>query len=430
MISFSPPFTLEQFLVSREKLQHSAQIEKEDMMLVLQPEDQTAAELYAFFKQLPTEQQKQDIQAVFQDQLSELWQVSAFAQRQKENKEQFLQRQLKEYQPTMIFHRLTGRLLWILNEKDYLTVLTSRLFPLFSHQELEKIQHARIAIFGMSTGSWIAAQLVELGVGQVIGCDPDQWSTSNLSRAWGATIWDVGMGKPQHVGNLLVGINPYLRCRFQNEMVSDEQVKQIIEDSDVVVEMTDGRSKSLIREVATEINTRTGRNIQVVMGNNFGSQSSVFVDSQNASPFFKNLTDQQKAAFKDPQTSLKEKVDIIVNIVGKHNLSPRAMTNLILLTLGKQSYIAQHGANAASAGAGAVFAITQILAGAQPAADSQLNLPKLLGIAPVAQIQSDTQLLEELKLEFPEFQEFPTLLDAVKAFTQKLFQQQYDWKYE
>lgn len=125
--------------------------------------------------------------------------------------------------------------------REYLNILLeyfARSGGILSKKLLDKC----IAIFGCgSGGSYLAEQLVRSGVGKLILCDMDEVKAHNLCRS-GFEIAHLGMPKVYALARKLRNINPAVELTLINQSLMKlpfPQMKELIENSDVVVAGTD-----------------------------------------------------------------------------------------------------------------------------------------------------------------------------------------------
>lgn len=111
----------------------------------------------------------------------------------------------------------------------------------------QTLSDLRIAIVGCGgTGSAVAEQLVRLGVRYVILIDPDELSSSNVTRVYGSTASDIGQPKVTVLARHLTRIAPEARCETIQSMITLESVVRRLLPSDVVFGCTDDNAGRLV----------------------------------------------------------------------------------------------------------------------------------------------------------------------------------------
>ncbi len=105
----------------------------------------------------------------------------------------------------------------------------------------------RIGVVGCGgTGSVIAEQLVRLGVRNIILVDPDELSSSNVTRVYGSTFSDVGQSKVKVLAHHLSRIAPEIRCEVVQSMLTLEPTARHLIGCDVVFGCTDDNAGRLV----------------------------------------------------------------------------------------------------------------------------------------------------------------------------------------
>lgn len=87
--------------------------------------------------------------------------------------------------------------------------LIERSLPLLTEEGAEKLNNARIAVFGVGgVGSWCAEALVRCGIGSITVIDGDTVSETNRNRQLIALCSTLGQSKSDVCAQRLVDINP------------------------------------------------------------------------------------------------------------------------------------------------------------------------------------------------------------------------------
>jgi molybdopterin/thiamine biosynthesis adenylyltransferase len=96
------------------------------------------------------------------------------------------------------------------------------------------------------TGSAVAEQTARLGVRKFVLCDPDQLSTSNVTRVYGSSPVDVGKDKVEMLAAHLLRIAPETQCRVTKSMITSETTARMFSSCDVVFGCTDDNAGRLV----------------------------------------------------------------------------------------------------------------------------------------------------------------------------------------
>jgi molybdopterin/thiamine biosynthesis adenylyltransferase len=105
--------------------------------------------------------------------------------------------------------------------------------------------HVGIAGCG-GTGSAVAEQLVRLGVRQITLVDPDDLSSSNVTRVYGSTLADVGRPKVDILGAHLSRIDPDVNVETFRGAITQEQIARSLVACDVLFGCTDDNGGRLV----------------------------------------------------------------------------------------------------------------------------------------------------------------------------------------
>ena len=98
----------------------------------------------------------------------------------------------------------------------------------------------KVAIAGAGgLGGPVAYILARLGVGEIRLADADKFEASNLNRQFGAYIDTIGKYKAEAISEELKRINPYLKVRFWNEFIDENNVDEFLDKTDVVIDAID-----------------------------------------------------------------------------------------------------------------------------------------------------------------------------------------------
>lgn len=116
----------------------------------------------------------------------------------------------------------------------------SRTELLIGKQGIEKLQKAKIAIFGIGgVGSYVVEGLARAGIGSFILVDNDTVDITNINRQIIATQKTIGMPKVEVAKQRILEINPNAKVEIYQEFFMSES-KGIIDDSiDYILDAVD-----------------------------------------------------------------------------------------------------------------------------------------------------------------------------------------------
>ncbi len=119
---------------------------------------------------------------------------------------------------------------------------------LLGEAAVEKLRHARVALFGVGgVGSYTAEALARSGVGSILLVDSDTVSISNINRQLCALHSTIGQFKVDVVAERLLDINPELEIQTRRDFVLPDNIDTFdFESFDYVVDAIDTVSAKLV----------------------------------------------------------------------------------------------------------------------------------------------------------------------------------------
>lgn len=123
----------------------------------------------------------------------------------------------------------------------------SRTERFFGSRGMEKLQNARVAVFGVGgVGGYVVEALARSGVGAIDVIDSDCVSLSNINRQIIATVDNVGMPKVEAAKKRILSINPHCIVTTHNVFYLPETETQFdFSQYDYVVDAVDTVSAKL-----------------------------------------------------------------------------------------------------------------------------------------------------------------------------------------
>ncbi|WP_186647764.1 HesA/MoeB/ThiF family protein [Fluviispira vulneris] len=134
-----------------------------------------------------------------------------------------------------------------LNEAEYYSEMTKKNIGVYSHKEQEMLANSKVIIFGLGgVGGMEAILCARAGIGSLSGVDPDTFEISNINRQMLAFCSTIDVAKSISTEKYLKDINPYLKSRFYQVKVTEENVDDLIKGHDVVLEALDDMPSRII----------------------------------------------------------------------------------------------------------------------------------------------------------------------------------------
>ena len=303
----------------------------------------------------------------------------------------------------------------LLREEDFDTVFYSRTYPVISFEDRKVLSSKTILFLGCSTNSPVATALLQQGLKKFILVDPDIIELSNTNRITGAGVEELGKKKAKHLSDYLKNIHPYIETTVHMERLTDTQLEEAIQQSDLVIEMVDDPATKMTTRILAKKNNKT-----VLMITGIGDQPIVVVEKPE-DKYFHRFTDAESEQF-FKEVSIQERFRLYCTIIGIKNIPSAVMVNMILAASGLRTYIGQHGGTAMIAGGLGAFAARELLCGRTLKSEVAVNIPALLSNTESIE-QSENALWNSLKKDYPELfvQEDGSLRESINRMTRKLF---------
>ena len=122
----------------------------------------------------------------------------------------------------------------------------SRTELLIGKEGIEKLQRAKVAIFGIGgVGSFVVEGLARTGVGNFILVDNDDICLTNLNRQIIATYKTLGMSKVEVAKQRILDINPNAKIEIRKEFFTKESEEFIDKTVDYIVDCIDTVSSKI-----------------------------------------------------------------------------------------------------------------------------------------------------------------------------------------
>jgi hypothetical protein len=145
------------------------------------------------------------------------------------------------------------RLVHLLDEDDYVEVITNRNRDKITREEQALLRSKRVGVVGLSVGGEAAVAIAQEHLcGEMVLADFDALDLSNLNRL-GAGFDDLGLNKAVIVARRIMKIDPYLRLIVYTEGVTAGNADAFLDGLDLLLEECDGLAlKYEIRAKAKE----------------------------------------------------------------------------------------------------------------------------------------------------------------------------------
>lgn len=117
---------------------------------------------------------------------------------------------------------------------------TSRTEKLIGKSGIEKLAQKSVTLVGTGgVGGYVAMLLTRAGIGQITLVDFDKVSPSNINRQVIANVDTIGKSKVEVLRDMLLKINPDLKCQIYDQRLTEQNVGDIIKPCDVCIDCID-----------------------------------------------------------------------------------------------------------------------------------------------------------------------------------------------
>ena len=228
-----------------------------------------------------------------------------------------------------IYYPWNGYLVHAVNSSDYLALRTNRNKNLITRDEQEKLFNACIGIAGLSIGSHFAEGLAYNGIANALKlAEFDTLETSNLNRLRSG-IKDVGEPKIVLAARRIYEIHPYADLSLYPSGLTEDVLHDFLygdPQPQLIFEAID----DFKMKVRLRLEARKAR-IAVIMLTNLGDNILVDVERYDLDPslsLFNGLIGDTPEKILQSEMTDKEKVEIVMDIVGREYIPTRALQTL------------------------------------------------------------------------------------------------------
>ncbi|HEQ3529298.1 TPA: ThiF family adenylyltransferase, partial [Bacillus cereus] len=116
----------------------------------------------------------------------------------------------------------------------------TRNIGVISIEEQEKLKNARVTVVGAGgVGGITLIQLARMGIGNLHVIDQDVFEASNINRQMLSSISKLGKPKALVALETLKDINPLLQVKITQEFVTEDNAKDLLANTDIIIDATD-----------------------------------------------------------------------------------------------------------------------------------------------------------------------------------------------
>lgn len=127
-----------------------------------------------------------------------------------------------------------------LNKRNIYEESFTRNIGVISIEEQKKLKNARVTVVGAGgVGGITLIQLARMGIGNLHVIDQDVFEASNINRQMLSSISKLGKPKALVALETLKDINPLLQVKITQEFVTEDNAKDLLANTDIIIDATD-----------------------------------------------------------------------------------------------------------------------------------------------------------------------------------------------
>jgi hypothetical protein len=225
-----------------------------------------------------------------------------------------------------VYYPWSGRLVHILDEKEFIELRTSRNLYKITREEREILSKQKIGVIGLSVGQSIAVTMaMERTFGEIRLADFDTLELTNMNRIR-TGLHNLGVSKVMLAAREIAEIDPFLKVVCFTEGITEDNIDDFL--------LKDGRLNILVDEcdsldvkIYARVRAKAHR-IPVVMDTS--DRGMVDIERFDLEPerqiFHGLISEFAPAAIR--AMAPQERMNLVLSIIGKETLSERAGLSL------------------------------------------------------------------------------------------------------
>ncbi|MGZ7047535.1 MAG: HesA/MoeB/ThiF family protein [Methanobacterium sp.] len=199
--------------------------------------------------------------------------------------------------------------------------IVSRQMGVVTRSKQERLKDANLTVIGCGgIGGATTEMLVRMGIGNLTIIDKDNFAVSNINRQLMSSFYSVGKSKVDTTYEILKSINPFVNITAFEEELNEDNVRKILDGSDIVIDALDNLiTRIIVSRYAYE------SKIPFIHGAIHGTMGQVTVFNKHTPTYEelfklpsldKDLTEEVVSKVKEMSAEIPPVIAPIPNIVG------------------------------------------------------------------------------------------------------------------
>lgn len=118
--------------------------------------------------------------------------------------------------------------------------MVTRQMSIVTKSEQTRFKDAKIAVIGCGgIGGDAINMLARMGIGSLNLVDEDEFDISNLNRQVLSNLTNIGLSKSEVAKETVRLINPYVKVNAFSERLTEDNIEEIVADSDIIIDAVD-----------------------------------------------------------------------------------------------------------------------------------------------------------------------------------------------
>lgn len=233
-----------------------------------------------------------------------------------------------DFYGTWVYYPWNNNLVHLVEEEDFIRLRTSRNQYKITPEEQEALAIKKIGVIGLSVGQSVALTMsMERVYGTLRIADFDHLDLSNLNRIRSG-VANLGLPKTVIVAREIAEIDPFLKVEVFSEGITSENLELFLGEGETKLDLLVEECDSLDIKIKARLAARA-KGIPVIMDtSDRGMMDIERFDLEPSMPIMHGMVDEKRADQIDQWTA-KERLALVMDMVGAENISSRLKASLL-----------------------------------------------------------------------------------------------------